>query len=61
MIHPNFTLLLWVILAAKTISALNRIVGGAFGVKKINIDKYGMTDVISGFVWLLVLAVVVFI
>jgi len=58
MITPNFTLLLWVILASLIINAIGLIVLGAFGAKKKH--RYNISDIVWGVMWLLILAVVVF-
>ena len=58
MIHPDFTLLLWVIIAYRAFKSVDSIAKGAFGIKKS--DRYGAVDITGGILWLLVLAVVVF-
>lgn len=58
MIEPNFTLMLWIVFISHIFSGLSRIGLGAAGKEKN--AEYGVGDVITGVIILVLMAVVAF-
>ena len=57
MIQPNFELFLWILLIIIAIKAILNIVLGLLEVERS--ERYGIGDIIDGFIWLIIIIVVI--